>query len=299
VKTWAAPLGAAGLGASVWAAAHARSDAVRHWSPPTVDGSDLGTLYARSSGAGGSSTVLLHGLVATGDIFGACFDKIANRGRLVVPDLLGFGRSLDESRVRFGVEDHLDALDEMMTAVGAGDDSIVIGAHSMGSSLALHWAKRHPARVKRIVCWGAPMYADDAELHDTISESGPMARLFVEGTRWAELACRVSCRHRVAAGWAAAAIQPSLPVPVARAVPLHTWPAYRDAMSHLVESTDWRGLVSSVSQQAEIRFVWGSDDPVGSPLYARSLSGSSVEVTRGADHRLPLTHGPLCVSQLA
>ena len=72
----------------------------------------------RHGGSANPVVVLLHGLVATGDVFGAAFDPIADQATLVVPDLLGFGRSLDDSRERFTPDDHLDALDEMLDALG-------------------------------------------------------------------------------------------------------------------------------------------------------------------------------------
>ncbi len=263
-----------------------------------MPGRRYGPLHARVEGRGGLSTVLLHGLVATGDVFGADFDKLSDRGPLVVPDLLGFGRSLDESRIAFGPEAHLDALDELMAATGLADVPLAVGAHSMGSALALRWAARHPGWITRIVCWGAPVYRNEAETRATISASGLMTRLFVADTRWAEQACALSCRHRTAAGWMAAAAQPSLPVPVSRAVPLHTWPAYRDAIKGLVLESDWPQLVAAAAPDTEIRLVWGTDDPIGNIAFAQTLLGADVEVIEAADHRLPMTDGTRCVHDL-
>ena len=84
-------------------------------------------------------------------MFGAPYDRLATTGRVVVPDLLGFGRSLHETRQSFSTEDHLDALDQLADRTGLFERRWTIGAHSMGSTVALRWALRHPDRVERIV----------------------------------------------------------------------------------------------------------------------------------------------------
>lgn len=177
-----------------------------------------------------------------------------------------------------------------------------IGAHSMGATVALRWAARHPNHVERVVCWGAPIYASPEAARSRISGS-VMARLFALDTRWAKRACAISCRHRVAAGWVTAALQPSLPLSVARAVPLHTWPAYRDAMRHLVIETDWQALLAELDKLGiRLDLMWGSNDKVGDHNHARaisaSVSNSTVTVIPRAGHHLPMSHVDICVNQL-
>ena len=287
---------------SMWALRHVGSAAVRTWTPPMLHGQRVGPLYARVGGAGDGATVLLHGLVATGDVFGGAYEGLAATRRLVIPDLLGFGRSLDTTRSAFSVDDHLDALDQLADRNGLLDRRWCIGAHSMGSVLALRWAARHPERVDRVVCWGAPLYASSAAATAEISGS-VMTRLFVLDTRWAERACAASCRHRTAAGWMAAVLEPSLPVPIARAVSHHTWLAYRDAMRHLVIDTPWRRLLTDLDRNGTpVELVWGSRDRVGDVDHARAvadrLDHATVRLVEGADHRLPMTGPGTCLSQL-
>ncbi len=291
--------GAAGL----WSFRHRRSQAVRVWAPSRLHGQLHGRLYVRQGGHGESAVVLLHGLVSTGDVFGAAFDALAARGRLMVPDLLGFGRSLDESRSTFPVDAHLDALDDMADRLGLFDCRWRIGAHSMGSSLALRWAARHAERVERVVCWGPPMYPTPGVARSEVSGS-MMARLFVLDTRWAARACALSCRNRVAAGWVTAALQPSIPVPVARAVSSHTWPAYRDAMRDLILNVPWRDLLAELDHHdLDVRLVWGTNDDVGDDQYARAavqeLRQTTLVRVDGADHYLPMSQPATCIRQLS
>lgn len=217
----------------------------------------------RSGGSGNRVVVLLHGLVATGDIFGRDFDDPAD-SVTVVPDLLGFGRSKGETRTHFEPETHLDALDQMLIDLDLADRPLVIGAHPMGAALALRWAARRGAGVERIVCWGAPVYYDADAVDEALVSTGLMARLFAADTRGARRACEWNCRHRTAAGWVAATLAPSMPVTIARAASLHSWPAYRDAMAYLVVTPT------------------GGISPLGSPEPVRRSNSSGARWTASA-----------------
>lgn len=291
---------AAALPTALWNLRHNRSASVAAWAPPHVPGDRYGDLFARVGGGGEFAIVLVHGLVSTGDVFGAEFDRLAEHHRLVMPDLLGFGRSIDETRAAFSAEAHLDALDELADRTGLFERRWILGAHSMGSALALRWAARHRDRVERVVCWGAPIYPSPEVARTQISGS-VMTRLFALDTSWAERACAISCRHRAATGWLTAAAEPGLPVPVARAVSQHTWPAYRDAMQDLVIDTDWYTLLRQLDDNGtSTELVWGADDNVGNPDHAATIIGptSSITMIANADHHLPLSHPEICCEQL-
>ena len=92
--------------------------------------------------------LLVHGLMATAEIFDPVVDAFARRHTVVVPDLRGHGRSMHlegpltvEQHVRdlVRVIDHLDIL---------GSD--VLG-YSQGGAVALQIAHDHPERVRRLV----------------------------------------------------------------------------------------------------------------------------------------------------
>lgn len=288
---------------ALWALLHAQSAAVTEWTASTLPARRIGPLYVRAGGDGTRPVVLLHGLISTGDVFGATYDRLATTGPIVVPDLLGFGRSIDHTRTTFAVNDHLDALDEAAAGTGLFSSTRwTIGAHSMGSTLALLWAARHRDRVARVVCWGAPVYRSPEAARAHIAGS-TMARLFALDTELAERACSVSCRHRTTAGWLSVVAEPRLPVPVARAASLHTWPAYRDAVRQLVIDPDWNELITGCDQAGiEVRMVWGDGDRIGDREHvAEIVSRATLAVAGsvdGADHRLPMTHPEICLDQL-
>ncbi len=286
-------------GACWWKYRHHTSIAVDQWQPPTIPRRTIGDLSVRTTGDGDPIVVLLHGLVASGDIFGAAFETLADPHTLIIPDLLGFGDSLDETRSTFNVEDHLDALDAVLTQLEAGDRPLVIGAHSMGSAIAMAWAARLGPKVQRVVCWGPPVYPNGAAVDTALADTGIMARLFAGNTRLAQLVCQANCNHRYLAGWAASAASPALPVPIARKASLHTWPAYRAAIEGVVSATEWPDLARTLDRNGTaVELVWGEHDPIGNRELARSLAGVEIRIVPGADHHLPLSHSPLCVEQL-
>ncbi len=262
----------------------------------------VGDLQVRNGGTGDDAILLLHGMISTGDIFGEAFDSLTAKSRFAAPDLLGFGGSIDHERSRFSLDDQLDALDALLDSGLLGSGMITVGAHSMGSTVALAWAQRHPTRIRSLVCWGAPIQPSRTAAIQQLSGS-MMASLFALNTDLARKACAVSCRHRLSAGWLAALAEPQLPVTIARAVPLHTWPAYRDSIDELVLNVDWRSLFDKATTHGiPLQLVWGDMDSVQDMPYVEDLveyaPNATLEIIAGADHRLPLTHPLECVGHL-
>lgn len=295
---FAGPASVAAAGVA-WKRSHDQSPAVQQWQPTTLRGRRLGALHTRTGGDGERVVVLLHGLVATGDIFGLDFDALAAEATLVVPDLLGFGRSLDEARSTFTIGDHLDALDAMVDELGANGRPIVIGAHSMGAAVAIAWAARRGTQVRAVKCWGAPAYPEASDIQAVLANTGLMAKLLAGNDRVAHAACYLNCNNRNLAGWLAAVATGKLPVPIARKASLHTWPAYRDAIEDVVAGTNWTDLAQTLARnKTSVAMTWGTDDPIGNRELARSLVGVDVHTVENADHHLPLTHSGICLAQL-
>lgn len=137
---------AAGLG-GLWATKHATSRAVRAWSPSEHQHERTGPLAVKRFGQGRRLTVIFHGLGATADYFGRSYDGLGDQQRVAIPDLLGFGGSLDENRSSFGLKDHLDALDASLLA-DAPSEEVVIIAHFDGLG-AGHGLGAAPSRTRR------------------------------------------------------------------------------------------------------------------------------------------------------
>ena len=297
-----AGLAAASAGAAWWTVRHFTAPAVRAWKPGCGEFRQSGRLVTRVAGfSQDRATVLLHGFVSSGETFGGAFDVLAHDSRLVVPDLLGFGRSMDLTRSSFSLGDHLDALDNMLADLGLSDARLSIGGHSLGGLIALHWAARRKAQVDKVTLWGAPIFRDQDEARERLKKMGMLESLFARDTALARRSCQLMCQFRGTARVLAIALSPDLPIPISGRAILHTWPAYRDGIE--IFNSDWLASLEQLDRhEAPITLMAGSKDSSQVPGLREMLAEKFPHVRAitvpDATHILPITHGGLCAKAL-
>lgn len=287
------------LVAGGWVARHASAPTVRRWRRSTAPTVMAGRLNTRVVGQGASALVLLHGIVGCGDYFGASYDTLGDGPRLVVPDLLGFGDSYRSAAPSgYGLDVHLDALDEMATALQLTGPLTVAG-HSMGAVLALHWAARRHVQVQRVIAMSAPLYLSAAEGHAHVRRLGRLEAAMAFDAPVARATCAWMCRHRTTASWLAVGLKPHLPVRVARRGVLHTWPAYLGTMDNVVLDSEWKTALSTLAAaRVPVLFAAGEQDPVPVTGRTAQLAEQYPTVTSvshpTANHDLPLAEPAWC-----
>jgi len=122
-----------------------------------ADRSELGKpLYQRTLGDGGPRLVFLPGIGATTRYWEWVVGSLATRMRLVLVDLLGFGRS-PKPWTTYSVERHVNELHGVLGPLAAQGQLTLIG-HSLGARLAVAYAARHPAQVERLVLVSMPYF---------------------------------------------------------------------------------------------------------------------------------------------
>lgn len=292
--------GVSGLAAaSVWILRHRTSPALKAWMPPAGHRRGAGPLSVRELGSGASTAVLLHGLTGSGDWFGAGFDSLADHARLVVPDLLGFGRSMDLDREDFSLEAHVAALDEMLDDLGLADVPLTVVGHSMGAALAVHWAARRP-NTARVTLLCAPLYTSREEAARHIARMGLLEKFFALETPVARATCAFMCEYRGLAQWISVAMSPQWPVALARQGVLHSWSSYLGGMNGIIQRAGWEQALEALEAKAiPVLLANGARDPVPVKGRAEELADrfECVDAVEHplAGHDLPASYPAWCL----
>ncbi len=113
----------------------------------------------------GTPLVLVHGFPLDHTMWSAQIDALAERCRVVAPDLRGFGQTplgtVDTER-GIPMRQYADELDELLTAL-AIDEPIVLCGFSMGGYIAWQYALNHAERLRALVQCDTRATADTDE----------------------------------------------------------------------------------------------------------------------------------------
>lgn len=121
------------------------------YAPLWFDTPDGRLHYVDEGPRGGSPVVLVHGNPSWGYLYRRFIGPLATAGhRVIVPDLLGFGRSdAPRSAAARTVERHASRLAGLLDALDLHDATLAV--HDWGGPIGLAWAASHPERVQRLV----------------------------------------------------------------------------------------------------------------------------------------------------
>jgi cis-3-alkyl-4-acyloxetan-2-one decarboxylase len=113
----------------------------------------------------GGTVALLHGLASNGLIWQRLAGQLAAKNyRVIAYDLLGFGASPKPTWSQYRVEDHARNVMYSLRRNGAQFPVTLVG-HSMGCLVAVHIASTYPDRVKRVILYEPPLFADIPEFN--------------------------------------------------------------------------------------------------------------------------------------
>jgi pimeloyl-ACP methyl ester carboxylesterase len=131
------------------------------------------SLAVRSRGSG-LPLVLLHAFPLDGRMWEAQ-EPLAERVRLIVPDLRGFGGSRGPGPT--SIAQLADDVVALFDALHVQEPAVVCGC-SMGGYVAQHVAHRHPGRVRAVVLVDTKLEADTPEARSTRADlAGQVQRL--------------------------------------------------------------------------------------------------------------------------
>ena len=268
------------------------------WSPP-AGSSERAALAVRSVGQGAPVTVLLHGMFASGRYWGAAYDGLADHGALVVPDLAGFGRSV-EVNAGFGPDDHADLVARTIREAGAGGKPVVVGAHSLGCLVAVHLARRHPDLVAGVVAFSPPLYRDEASARRHLARANALVGLFVLSPAVSEVVCGWMCAHSELAARIGRWVRPDLPDFLAEDRFQHTYRSYSETLAQVVVSAGAAAEVGRLT--VPVHLVAGARDSLLDHGFLGALAERHphlrLSVWPQAEHELPLTAPDRCVATI-
>lgn len=256
-------------------------------------------LAVRRLGHGTPTTMLLHGMFASGRYWGAAYDGLADHGALVVPDLAGFGRSV-ATDTGYSPDDHADLVAHTIRQAGAGGQPVVVGAHSLGCLVAVHLARRHPDLVAGIVAFSPPLYRDEASARRHLARASPLVGLFVLSPAVSEAVCAWMCAHPEGAARIGRWARPDLPEPLAEDRFQHTYRSYSQTLAQVVVSA---GAAAEVGQLAvPVHLVAGAGDTLLDHAFLAELAERHPHVRLSvwpqSEHELPLTASDRCVTAI-
>ena len=114
---------------------------------PTVAANGV-TLFYEERGRG-APILCIHGTGSSSALWTDAAETLGSRGRAIVYDRRGFGRSERPEPLRMDVRLHADDAAALLDAVGAAP-AVAIG-RSQGGEIALDLALRHPTKVRALV----------------------------------------------------------------------------------------------------------------------------------------------------
>lgn len=114
--------------------------------------------YAAGSRGGGEPIVLLHGFPTASHLWARVVPLLPDGHRVVVVDLLGFGRSDRPRGQPLGVRAHAERVLQLLDVLGINYACVV--GHELGAGVAQALAVRWPQRVARLALL-APVAYDD------------------------------------------------------------------------------------------------------------------------------------------
>jgi pimeloyl-ACP methyl ester carboxylesterase len=185
-------------------------------------------LFVAEQGAG-KPVVLLHGLTGTHEYFAPLAIRLSQTNRVIAPDLLGFGRS-PWPDISYTVDEHLAALEQVLPK-----EPFVLIGHSMGTLLALEFARRHPQRVTGLVLISPPSIQDRAALVKILKAESAVESLMELDNFWAPLVCHL---HEAFGERTYYVYRPfverALPDAVVLAATRHRWASYNSSLENVV-----------------------------------------------------------------
>ncbi len=253
---------------------------------------DTSRLYTETRGQGEETLVFIPGLGGTTRYWGPRLAPIEHRYRVVLVDLLGFGRS-PKPWTRYSVARHVDALHEVLG--GLGPVSIV--GHSLGALLTVAYAARYPDQVRAMTLIGMPYFGGQRRAYRYMRH-GPVKGGFVYTNIVLTMAACIFTRRVL--GWVLPYLVRSVPREVAEDLVKHTWRSSTSSLWEVVYRYDAAEDLESLPDQIGVLCIHGEQDVIAPATAVERLAASRpswrLRILPGVDHHPFLRDTQACLS---
>ncbi|MBA3311380.1 MAG: alpha/beta fold hydrolase [Nocardioidaceae bacterium] len=224
--------------------------------------------------AGAPALVLLHGIGSDGGSFRAQLEEFGGDWRVLAPDAIGYGHSVDPDRPP-GIDGYADSVAVLLDAVGITEAALV--GVSWGGVIATRFALRYPDRVTALVL------ADSTRGSGTDPQrAAAMRRRGGELARDGAVAYARRRAPRLLSERAPAALVERVAATMAEAIRL---PGYAHAAESMA-ATDHTAQLAGLTMPTLV--LVGADDvvcpPVESQTIAELVPGARLQIIPGAGH---------------
>ncbi len=129
-----------------------------HHRTATVAGLDI--FFREAGPSGAPAVVLLHGFPASSHMFRRLLPALADRYRVIAPDLPGFGFSAapPHDRYEYSFANFADVVDELLERLGVG--RYVLYVQDYGAPTGFRLALKHPERLAGLVTQNGNAYEE-------------------------------------------------------------------------------------------------------------------------------------------
>ena len=224
----------------------------------------------------GTPIVLLHAFPLSGAMWERDAARFAGAGRVITPDLPGFGRCPRQPRPSISAmaQAVADLLDRLSL-----QEPVVLAGLSMGGYIAFEFIRQFPTRVKALGLFSTKAAADSPEQRE--GRFKLIERLRTEG-----LGVLLQATLPKLIGRTTAASRPSVMAEVERLILAADLDGVIDAVRAMAERADSRPLLAAIACPTLI--VAGSEDQLipheESRLMAEAIRGAQLTIIPQAGH---------------
>jgi pimeloyl-ACP methyl ester carboxylesterase len=241
--------------------------------------------FAAGTRGAGEPVIFLHGFPTSGHLWSDVIALMPPGHRLVVVDLLGYGRSDPPNGRPLSLRAHADRVVALMDALGIARACIV--GHDLGGGVAQAMAIHAPERVSRLALVDSVAFGGwprrDLRLARTLLRL--MGRV---APRWMLAVLRADLERGYEAGERGTRSIERFLRPFASAEGRGTFVQHLRALDPR-ETRAMAGELGAISAPTTV--IWGAGDPFLSTKLGRQLAdaipGASLEVLPGARHFTP------------